>query len=47
VTSKEKADYIPALGINLLTPFYDLVQRWLVRDWRYKSRLIQQAEIGP
>jgi ubiquinone/menaquinone biosynthesis C-methylase UbiE len=45
VTSNHKTDFIPALGVNLLTPYYDLVQRWLVRDWRFKSRLIEQAEI--
>jgi ubiquinone/menaquinone biosynthesis C-methylase UbiE len=47
VTGKQKADFIPALGTGLLTPFYDLIQRLLVRDWRFKSRLIEQAQIGP
>jgi ubiquinone/menaquinone biosynthesis C-methylase UbiE len=40
-------DYIPALGIRALTPFYDLIQRWVVRDTRFKSRLIEQAGIQP
>src|SRR5215216_1659599 len=38
-------EYIPALGIRALTPFYDLIQRWVVRDTRFKSRLIEQARI--
>ena len=38
-------EYIPALGFRALTPFYDFIQRWLVRDTRFKSRLIEQAEI--
>ncbi len=38
-------DYIPALGIRALTPFYDLIQRWVVRDTRFKGRLIEQAGI--
>ena len=38
-------EYIPALGIKALTPFYDFIQRWLVRDTRFKSRLVEQAEI--
>ena len=38
-------EYIPALGVRALTPFYDFIQRWVVRDVRYKSRLIEQAGI--
>jgi ubiquinone/menaquinone biosynthesis C-methylase UbiE len=38
-------EYIPALGFRALTPFYDFIQRWLVRDTRFKSRLIEQARI--
>ncbi|HLF74591.1 MAG TPA: methyltransferase domain-containing protein [Anaerolineales bacterium] len=38
-------EYIPALGVRALTPFYDLVQRWLVGDTHFKSRLIEQADI--
>jgi ubiquinone/menaquinone biosynthesis C-methylase UbiE len=47
VSNRRKTDFIPALGISVLTPFYDLVQRWLVRDWIFKSRLIAEAEIAP
>ena len=42
---RSNEDYIPALGIRALTPFYDLIQRWVVRDTRFKSRLIEQAGI--
>lgn len=42
---RSNEEYIPALGIRALTPFYDLIQRWVVRDTRFKSRLIEQAEI--
>jgi len=43
--SNVKDEYIPALGLRILTPFYDFIQRWVVRDIRYKSRLIKQAAI--
>jgi len=42
---RSNEDYIPALGIRALTPFYDLIQRWVVRDTLFKSRLIEQAGI--
>jgi len=42
---RSNEDYIPALGIRALTPFYDLIQRWVVRDTRFKNRLIEQAGI--
>jgi ubiquinone/menaquinone biosynthesis C-methylase UbiE len=38
-------EYIPALGIRALTPFYDLIQRTIVRDTIFKSRLVEQAQI--
>lgn len=40
-------EYIPALGFRALTPLYDWVQRWIVGDTRYKTRLIEQADIQP
>jgi ubiquinone/menaquinone biosynthesis C-methylase UbiE len=40
-------EFIPALGLKALTPFYDWVQRWIVGDTRYKNRLIEQAAIQP
>lgn len=42
---RSNEEYIPALGIRALTPFYDLIQRWVVRDTRFKKRLIEQAAI--
>lgn len=38
-------EYIPALSLRVLTPFYDFIQRWIVRDYRYKLLLIEQADI--
>lgn len=40
-------DYIPALSLRFLTPFYDFIQKWIVRDVRYKTLLIEQANIQP
>jgi len=38
-------EYIPALSYRFLTPFYDFIQKYIVRDIRYKTRLIEQANI--
>lgn len=43
--SQTKQDYIPALSFRFLTPFYDFIQKYIVRDVRYKTLLIQQANI--
>ncbi len=40
-----KNEYIPALSFRFLTPFYDFIQKYVVRDIRYKSRLIKKAQI--
>jgi ubiquinone/menaquinone biosynthesis C-methylase UbiE len=40
-------EYIPALSYRFLTPFYDLIQKYIVRDVRYKNILIDQADIRP
>ena len=40
-------EYIPALSYRFLTPFYDFIQKYIVRDIRYKSLLIVQADIQP
>jgi ubiquinone/menaquinone biosynthesis C-methylase UbiE len=45
--SDTNEEYIPALSYRFLTPFYDLIQRYIVRDVRYKSLLIAQANIQP
>ena len=39
--------YIPALSYRFLTPFYDFIQKYVVRDTRYKSLLVVQANIQP
>jgi ubiquinone/menaquinone biosynthesis C-methylase UbiE len=43
--TESNQEYIPALRFKALTPFYDFIQRWLVQDTRFKSRLIEQAGI--
>ena len=43
--SKANDEYIPALSYRFLTPFYDFIQKYVVRDVRYKSLLIAQANI--
>ena len=45
--SKTHEEYIPALSYRFLTPFYDFIQKYIVRDVRYKTRLIEQADIQP
>ncbi len=45
--TSNKQDYIPALSFRFLTPFFDFIQRWLVRDVIYKRQLIEQADIQP
>ena len=39
--------YIPALGLDRLTPLYDPLLRWVVREETFKRRLIDQAQIRP
>jgi ubiquinone/menaquinone biosynthesis C-methylase UbiE len=43
--TETKNEYIPALSFRVLTPFYDFIQKYIVRDIRYKSRLIEQAQL--
>lgn len=43
--TESKNEYIPALSFRVLTPFYDFIQKFIVGDIRYKSRLIKQAKI--
>ncbi len=45
--STTNEEYIPALSYRFLTPFYDLIQKYIVGDVRYKSQLIEQAGIQP
>lgn len=39
--------YIPALGHSWLTPLYDPLLRWGMREETFKRRLIAQAQIAP
>ncbi len=39
--------YIPALGHDWLTPLYDPLLRWVIREEKFKRRLIAQADIQP
>lgn len=39
--------YIPALSFRWLTPLYDPLLKWVMREETFKGRLIQQANIQP
>jgi protein-S-isoprenylcysteine O-methyltransferase Ste14/predicted nicotinamide N-methyase len=41
-----RADFVPALGLRMLTPLYDLAA-WLAGDARIKRRLLEKAAIAP
>ena len=43
----EQQPYIPALGFDWLTRFYDPVLRATLREETFKRRLIEQAQIQP
>ncbi len=43
----EKKNYIPALGYDWLTPFYDIGVRLTTREMAFKKALIEQAQIKP
>ena len=45
--SQTNEEYIPALSYRFLTPFYDFIQKYIVRDVRYKTLLVEQAKIQP
>ncbi len=38
--------YVPALGRDVLTPFYDPLLRLTMREVRFKRRLIEQSGIA-
>ena len=44
---KTNTTYIPALRWKELTPFYDAVLRWIMREENFKKELIRQAQIQP
>jgi ubiquinone/menaquinone biosynthesis C-methylase UbiE len=37
--------YIPALRYRPLTHWYDFIIRWTIREWAFKSRLVEQADV--
>lgn len=39
------ANYIPALRFHFLTPFFDSFQRWVMREFTFKRRLLLEARI--
>ena len=43
----ESHKYIPALGHDWLTPLYDPLQRWVMREGKFKRALVEQAQILP
>lgn len=45
--SENDQAYIPALSYRFLTPFFDFIQKYIVRDVRYKTLLIEQANVRP
>ncbi len=44
--TESKENYIPALGLDFLTPFYDLVVKWTTREKVFKGKLVEQVEIA-
>jgi ubiquinone/menaquinone biosynthesis C-methylase UbiE len=43
----DQSRYIPALRFHWLTPVYDPLLRWGMRESLFKSRLIEQADLRP
>jgi ubiquinone/menaquinone biosynthesis C-methylase UbiE len=39
--------YIPALSFKWLTPFYDPLLKWIMREETFKRQLILQANVQP
>ena len=39
--------YIPALHFNWLTPFYDPLIRWVMREDTFKRRFVEQVDLQP
>lgn len=44
-SSQDRSKYIPALTFRRLTPLYDPLIRWTMREGRFKRRLVEQARI--
>ena len=45
--AEKSTRYIPALSIRWLTPLYDPLLKWVMREESFKRRLLQQASIQP
>src|SRR3989304_2980394 len=43
----DKKRYIPALSFRWLTPLYDPLLKWVMREETFKCKLVQQANIQP
>lgn len=43
--TERKEKYIPALGVDFLTPFYDTAVKWTTRETVFKEKLVGQIEI--
>lgn len=42
-----KKPYIPALSFRWLTPLYDPILKWVMREDTFKRRLVQEANVQP
>ena len=45
--ASNKKRYIPALSFHWLTPLYDPLLKWVMREETFKRKLIQRANIQP
>jgi SAM-dependent methyltransferase len=45
MTHGRPAGYVPAAGQDWLLPFYDPFLRWVMREDRFKSRLLREAQV--
>jgi ubiquinone/menaquinone biosynthesis C-methylase UbiE len=43
--TQPESKYIPALSFKVLTPFYDTLFKWTMREELFKGRLIEEANI--
>ena len=43
--TQHESKFIPALSLKVLTPFYDTLFKWTMREELFKGRLIEQAKI--
>lgn len=43
----DKKRYIPALTVRWLTPLYDPILKWVMREETFKRKLVMQANVQP